>query len=317
MVANRFTVGRGEKVLIVSGRKKDFIPWMQRHPNLKDRIVFSDDDDRRDDISAGVKGIFFGKFLNHADRNRLVSLAQKRGLFYRFFNTFSQMKMFLETSMILSPNGDMAKVEPVAIENIQEMTESIPLAVSESSDSGSEPGIIDISTSKRQRGAVINFVLANADFSVKSVKDEIARLLELARQQGGITKSVRSMTMCFYTCRKLNAATLPNSDQTTESTHCVEDPSLSNLQLLKDGLDTEEVAAEGVVPKQAVTTSGLIGFFDEIVKNFQSLRNALLELEGKSNRIDDLKNEIAQLKLDNDQLRSGLKKQLADIVGNL
>lgn len=189
MTASRFVVGPDEKVLVVAGRKKDFQPWIDRHPKIQNSIIFAFEDENvsREVIPVGVKGILFERHLNHPDSERLKKSAQKNGvLFTRFFSRKIELTNFLELSILV--NG-----QPAGVQKNLEMREE---KVVDSQSIGASEVV-----QKREVGEVKNFVLANADFKPKVTKEEITRLFDLSKEKG-IQTTWKSLEVAFYTARR-------------------------------------------------------------------------------------------------------------------
>lgn len=288
MVAERFTVGPGEKVLVVSGRYKDFESWFEKNPQIRDRVIFCSDDDSKNAIPENIKGILFGKFVSHTNAERLNALARKKGVhFTKFFPNSGQLKSFLEMSVLIDKEIAGEEVAEVLIEQEQAI------------QTKEEP---EVARTKTRRGMVRDFVLANADFSARP-KTEANRLFKLAAEQG-LHTTPDTLENTFYILRRMERETQPQLEQPAE-------------------VATDHAPKKKRVGKQE-DGAAIIAKYLESVKSFlkdsEIAAVAIAELVEKVQMMEvdraGLLKEIDILKKENAKLRSEFKKKLADFAKN-
>lgn len=288
MTSQRFTINQGEKVLVIGCKESDFNIWLDRHPIIKERVVIIEEDKlhRMDSIPAGIKGILSCRHINHSDSGRVASLAATQGiLFKRFFPRTGELKLFLETSVIIPRKDQITEKIPEPIVAQKPETPETITAISE--------------PRKPKRGEVKDLILKFANFEVKNAKEEIRRLLQFAKESG-LNTTLNSVEVQFYSIRKKNAGL---GETSTPKKKKERDDSIQTLQKYLESISEfyNNSLVAGVAVKELI----------EKIQNLETEKNSTDE------RCEMLKKENDRLKKENEHLKKDFRKKLAAFAKNL
>ncbi len=302
MVADRFTVGPGEKVVVVNGREKDFTPWMNQHPHIKECVIFMSDDDRRDSVPAGVKGVLFGKYVSHSDRSRLESIAHKHGVtFVRCFKNSGELKTFLEISVLVD------SIPAVNISTIKTTLEEVVQTASPVLESRDQLQVSAIEgekvAEKQKKGGVKEFVFSNANFQAVSVKEEAKRLFQLATSKN-LQTTEASLSQALYVLRKelsSPATSKPSSklksrEKKSDGAESVLAGFVPTIKTFMDSCEVTAVAVKEVLEK---------------VASFETERKSWISEK------TELEHKIQLLEKQNHKLQGDFKRKVAEFLKDM
>ena len=215
MVAERFTINEGEKVLVTGCRKQDFEAWMRDRKVMFERVDFLSEDDlnRLRSVSSKYKGILMVSHISHSNSERLVSLAKKNGInFFRKFDKALELKLFLEMSV---PISTLFSTTTANEKNNYSNAVSKDVTIEEGNLSllkvGDKNGEVEIMELRKPKlGEVQSFVKENANFDAPHSKKEVQRLFDLSLH-GKFKTTFMSMEVAYYRCRRLSKAINPAS----------------------------------------------------------------------------------------------------------
>ncbi len=180
-MATSLRLGPGDKVLVVGVKESNFHNWLKNKPSdWHKRIVFwgststiGKRSEREQGIPAGVKALFFTKFVSHSEFGKIAKLAKNLGIhFTRQVQGVGEIKRLLEEMMFVG-----AGVQEVWVENAAPV---VDLEFSEQTSKQKEA----VLPQESLKMSIADFVLANADFSAEPGVKEIKRLFDMAQEQG-------------------------------------------------------------------------------------------------------------------------------------
>lgn len=189
------------RILIVGVKPSNFPDWRENR-----KFVFwhseHEHSSKYNQIPNKVEVVLFTRFVSHAVKDKVTTLAKKAGVnFFRFVHGIGEIKKLVGESGILN--------QPVvATETPLDMLEESATSMSEAMPKTQEVVVLETNKDRKggempkmKKGAIKEFVLSKANPSASNVQEEASRLLGLA-EEIGLQTTQRYLVLCLYLMRR-------------------------------------------------------------------------------------------------------------------
>lgn len=288
------------KILIVGSKPSNFSGWLKGKPEIASRLKFWESlstngkKSERKNMPKFVEMIIFTRFISHAEKTNIEKQAHNAGVnFFRSVHGTGEIKTLVEEMLFVGKMAVEKSVQPVyeriyaPVQIKQEREEEKGGIVEEKTTNESivvEPPTVEQKKWKKP-APVQDFVFENANFSAKSPKIEIGRLLSLA-QEKGVGTTERSVGAVFFKLRKLSRET----DPTTIS---------APVKIRRDSFKVIE---------EFLSLSEMVKFaIQEIAEENRRLKG----------EISQLTSEIKVISEENRRLKTDLKKKVRELLSGI
>lgn len=293
MSIEQFKILPEERIVLIGCKRSDIEAFLRQNKHIRDRIIHIEEDDLRakKTFPSNIKGVLSGRFISHADSNRIRDLMNKRGLHFFHFDDLARMKNFLSLSC---PIVEDQKKEEVVEVREPEFSSNVDNNQSPQGTQEIPAPVVEIH--KPKSGEVLQFIYDHIDLGAPVHVRERERLYKLALSIG-IGTTPKSIQNSYNRVRKELRSGTDNPRPTDPKSH---------------------------KPKKNESVEIFTRFFESCSEHHN---NALLagvaakelieELETTKAENIRLKAEVNRLSDENKKLTQGVRKKLKDFMETL